>query len=151
MDVLIDIDDGFEKISSLPLEELTHFVLEHEGISPHVEVSLSFVSNEVISELNETYRNKRSPTDVLSFECDSEDEFEEATMGSFSLGDVVIAPDIALSQAKDYGVTFEEEINLLLVHGLLHLCGYDHIKDEEAEEMESLERSILSQWSERER
>lgn len=66
-----------------------------------------------------------------------------------TLGDVIIAPDVAIRQTAEFGTTFEEEISLLLVHGLLHLCGYDHIEDDEAERMESLESEILEAWTER--
>ena len=71
---------------------------------------------------------------------------EEAVL---TLGDVVIAPDVAIRQTAEFGTTFEEEISLLLVHGLLHLCGYDHVEDDEAERMESLEAEILEAWTKR--
>ena len=67
----------------------------------------------------------------------------------FELGDVIIAPDVASRQMREFGTTFEEEISLLLVHGLLHLCGYDHIEDDEAEVMEKREAEILEAWSKR--
>ncbi|MEG0505497.1 MAG: rRNA maturation RNase YbeY, partial [Raoultibacter sp.] len=86
-------------------------------------------------------------------ECDGPDEDVADTFGSqeqvYSLGDVIIAPDVAINQTKEFGTTFEEEISLLLVHGLLHLCGYDHIEDDEAERMESLESQILEAWTAR--
>ena len=56
---------------------------------------------------------------------------------------------MAASQAEEYGNSFEQEISLLLVHGLLHLCGYDHIQDDEAEVMEAREKELLTAWSER--
>jgi probable rRNA maturation factor len=62
------------------------------------------------------------------------------------LGDVVIAPDIAVAQAEEYGHTVEEELNLLLVHGILHLLGYDHEADEDAVVMQARERTLLEAW-----
>nr|WP_304902699.1 rRNA maturation RNase YbeY [Adlercreutzia caecimuris] len=62
---------------------------------------------------------------------------------------MVIAADVAEAQTHEYGTSFEEEVSLLLVHGLLHLCGYDHIQDDEAEVMEGREKELLTAWSER--
>lgn len=153
MNVLINYEYRREDLETLPLIELAYYVLEHEEQSQNCEVSISFVSNEAIAELNQKYRMKEGPTDVLSFECDGveDDDFvggsdEDAI---YALGDVVIAPDVAQTQTGEYGTTFEEEISLLLVHGLLHLCGYDHIDDEEAEQMEALEAKILQAWTQR--
>ena len=76
---------------------------------------------------------------------DEEDEaFPEGEL--FELGDVIIAPDVAEAQTAVFSTTFEQEISLLLVHGLLHLCGYDHIEDEDALEMQARERDILGAW-----
>ena len=88
---------------------------------------------------------------MLSFECDGLfDEMEDSEgFGAelFELGDIVIAVDVVERQAGGYGNTFEQEVQLMLVHGLLHLCGYDHIEDDEAEEMESLQADLLAAWS----
>ena len=96
-------------------------------------MSVSFVTDEAITQLNEKYRHKEGPTDVLSFERDGvDDDLSAMTLAEdpvYELGDVVIAPDVATRQTREFGTTFEEEISLLLVHGLLHLCGYDHIED----------------------
>lgn len=93
------------------------------------------------------------PTDVLSFECDNIADDMTAADGPacpiYELGDIIIAPDVAARQAEEYGNSFEQEISLLLVHGLLHLCGYDHIQDDEAEVMEGREKELLTAWSER--
>ena len=90
------------------------------------------------------------PTDVLSFECDNVpfDDEDVDDVEEYELGDVIIATDVALAQTEEFGTTFEEEVSLLTVHGLLHLCGYDHIEDEEAEIMEALEQSLLTAWDE---
>ena len=153
MDIQINYDYRKEDLEKLPLEELTRFVLAREDKPFNTEVSVSFVTDEAIAELNEKYRGKTGPTDVLSFECDGvDDDVSAMTLAEdpiFELGDVVIAPDVASRQTREFGTTFEEEISLLLVHGLLHLCGYDHVEDDEAEVMEKREAEILEAWSQR--
>lgn len=153
MDIQINYDYRKGDLEKLPLHELTQFVLSHENKPSNTEVSVSFVTDEAIAKLNETYRKKSGPTDVLSFECDgaplASEEPYSAQDHVYSLGDVVMAPDVATSQTREYGTSFEEEISLLLVHGLLHLCGYDHISDEEAQVMERREADILQAWSKR--
>ena len=153
MDIQINYDYRKEDLEKLPLHELTQFVLAREDKPFNTEVSISFVTDEAIAELNKRYRGKEGPTDVLSFECDGPDEDLSAMFGVeeavLTLGDVVIAPDVAIRQTAEFGTTFEEEISLLLVHGLLHLCGYDHVEDDEAERMESLEAEILEAWTKR--
>lgn len=149
MDVLINYEKGYESLSELPLEDLAKFALESENAPHHCEISLSLVSDEQIALLNEKYRGKDSPTDVLSFECDSVDDEDLLDQEVVALGDVVIAPDVARRQTDEYGTSFEQEMSLLLVHGILHLCGYDHVEDEEALEMEGREAEILRVWNSR--
>lgn len=150
MDIQINYDHRKEDLERLPLHELVVFVLSAEECPDNTEVSLSFVNDDAIAELNQQYRGKEGPTDVLSFECDGAVEDDDPAMEderAFVLGDVVIAPDVAERQTREFGTSFEEEVSLLLVHGLLHLCGYDHIEDDEAEVMETRESEILSAWA----
>ena len=152
MNILIDYRYRKDDLEKLPIEQLTRFVLDSEGKADNTEVSITFVDNDAIAELNRTYRGIDGPTDVLSFECDSiADEVSCEPDGSdvFELGDVIIAPDVAERQTKEFGTSFEEEISLLLVHGLLHLCGYDHIDDRDAELMEAREAELLGAWTNR--
>ncbi len=155
MDILFNYDYREEDLERLPLEKLARFVLAHEEKPDNTEVSISFVDDETIADLNERYRGKSGPTDVLSFECDGvENDFDAAVSAQepdlvFELGDVIIAPDVAMRQTYEFKTTFEEEVSLLLVHGLLHLCGYDHVEDDEAAVMESLEAEILAAWANR--
>ena len=153
MNIIINHDYRSDMTQDLPLEALARMVLEHEEMPANTEVSVTFVDNEEIARLNEEYRGKEGPTDVLSFECDGLfDEMEDSEgFGAeiFELGDIVIAVDVVDRQAGGYGNTFEQEVQLMLVHGLLHLCGYDHIEDDEAEEMESLQADLLAAWSAR--
>lgn len=94
-----------------------------------------------IQELNRSFRQKDRPTDVLSFPANEKDD----PFPSTSLGDVVISVDTARRQANEYGVLFEEEITRLLLHGILHLLGYDHegVPPVEAQAMRRLEKATL--------
>lgn len=108
------------------------------------ELSILLCDDGVITELNREYRGVNSPTDVLSFAMS---EGEDVGQGNAVLGDIVISVETALRQAREGGVSLSTEITSLLVHGLLHLLGYDHSTPEEAEIMfdksHELEQSIL--------
>ena len=150
MQINVLIDHGQDLVQSLDIEGLALFVLQEMNCPESTDVTISFVSNERIHELNKEYRGMDKPTDVLSFECDNVPFYDEDVddVEEYELGDVIIATDVALAQTEEFGTTFEEEVSLLTVHGLLHLCGYDHIEDEEAEIMEALEQSLLTAWDE---
>jgi probable rRNA maturation factor len=90
-------------------------------------VTVAFVSDRAMRELNRRWREKRGTTDVLSFSA-AQDEFEKAE--GLRLGDVVISVEQAARQAKEHGLRFDEEVSQLILHGVLHLCGYDHETDE---------------------
>jgi probable rRNA maturation factor len=85
-----------------------------------------FVSDRAMAELNQRWRGKRGTTDVLSFPA-AQDKFEKSE--GLTLGDVVISVRQAARQANENGLTFEDEVAQLILHGLLHLCGYDHAAD----------------------
>jgi probable rRNA maturation factor len=89
--------------------------------------TIAFISDRAMRELNRRWRGKRGTTDVLSFPA-GQDEFERVE--GASLGDVVISVEQAARQATAHGLEFEEEVAQLILHGLLHLCGYDHETDE---------------------
>ncbi|MBR6242160.1 MAG: rRNA maturation RNase YbeY [Ruminococcus sp.] len=103
-------------------------VLTTEKFGRDAEVSVSFVSNNEIRNLNKIYRNKDSVTDVLSFPLTSEDGTVEINpeTGAVQLGDVVISLETAVKQAANYGHSLEREVGFLTVHSMLHLLGYDH-------------------------
>ena len=90
-------------------------------------VTVAFVSDRAMRELNRLWRHKQGTTDVLSFPVE-QDEFEK-TEGS-SLGDIIISVEQAARQAKENGLTLDQEIAQLILHGLIHLCGYDHSTDD---------------------
>lgn len=125
---------------------LGEFVLVHEEVPEATELSIAIVSIDEMAELNERYRGVEGPTDVLSFGCD--EPCASASDEPITLGDVIIAPEIAEAQALELDTTVESELNLLLVHGVLHLLGYEHGSDKEAEVMQARERDLLDTWAE---
>jgi probable rRNA maturation factor len=107
------------------------------------EVSVSFVSDEEIHALNREYRGVDRPTDVLSFALDEGEAFPVGDAEERMLGDIVISVPRAVEQANEYGHSTIREIAFLLVHGFLHLCGYDHDDSESERVMFGLQEEIL--------
>ena len=106
-----------------------------------VEVAVVLVSDRAIAELNRSYRGITGPTNVLSFPADE----PLVPLGARQLGDVIISVETARREAEEGDMTFSHRMRWLLVHGLLHLLGYDHeVSDEEAERMERLEEQLLA-------
>lgn len=103
-----------------------HAVLDYEDFGKSAEISVSFVSNDEIQELNNQYREKDAPTDVLSFPLQGEGEFTLNEEGVCSLGDIVISVEKAVEQSNTFGHTLQREIAFLTVHSMFHLMGYDH-------------------------
>ncbi len=126
-------------------ERLAGFVLDREDVPEAAELSLAIVDLEEMTELNVRYRGTEGPTDVLSFGCD--DPCPVDSDEPIALGDVVIAPEVAEEQAQELGHTVEEELNLLLVHGVLHLLGYSHDSDDDAAAMQERERVLLEAYA----
>lgn len=144
MGVLISNDAELDTlISDCDIESAVAATLAHEGVERPVEVSVSFVDDEEMRGLNRTWRQIDAPTDVLSFECDSPFDEDIPQGESVELGDVILAPGVIAHQAPEFDATPVEECRLMLVHGLLHLLGYDHLDDEEAAAMEAREEEIL--------
>lgn len=120
--------------------------MECDSIPRNVkELSLVITNDLEIQELNKFYRKKNKATDVLSF---SQIENLSHGLPSRSLGDIVISYDTTIRQARNYKVTINQELLRLLIHGLLHLCGYDHerVSKSVAEKMRRLERKLFSQF-----
>ena len=123
-------------------------VLEYEHFDDPAEISVTFVDNAAIAELNNQYRNKPMPTDVLSFPMDElrpPKDGEESPLGM--LGDIVLCPEVTAAQASDSNRTPEQEADYLLIHGLLHLLGYDHAEPEEKKVMFGLNDRIIAAWT----
>lgn len=104
-------------------------------------VSVAIVSPREIKKLNKIYRKKDAVTDVLSFE--SEDEFGLDEEG---IGEIIICLDQAKKQARELKYSYKKEINRLVLHGYLHLLGFDHIKNKDAKTMEALEEKIMNKF-----
>ncbi|ROR71754.1 rRNA maturation RNase YbeY [Bogoriella caseilytica] len=136
-------ESGYEVVEE-EFAALARYVLEEMRIHPQAELSVLFVTTEVMTELHVRWMDEPGPTDVLSFPMDemrpgrSGEPLPEGT-----LGDIVLCPEVAATQAKEAGHSAEEEMLLLTVHGILHLLGYDHAEPEEEKEMFALQRKLL--------
>lgn len=144
MQVQVSSNRDPEPLALDAFERLGVFVLRMEEVPANAELSVAIVTIDEMAEMNERYRGKEGATDVLSFSCD--DPCPAASDEPIALGDVVIAPEVAEKQAAELGTTVESELNLLLVHGTLHLLGYDHETDEDAAVMQARERVLLAAW-----
>ncbi|MBO8136711.1 MAG: rRNA maturation RNase YbeY [Desulfotomaculum sp.] len=109
------------------------------------EVSLVFVDDAYIHQLNRTYRGVDKPTDVLSFAMEEGEEIPEAEDSRQLMGDIIISLQTAQSQAREYGHSMVREIAFLSVHGALHLLGYDHQGEEDTQVMRQMEERILTE------
>jgi len=123
----------------LPFQQMAEQILRLLSLE-QVELSIVLCDNAFIHPLNRDYRGKDQPTDVLSFSQREGGDPEDPM-----LGDVIISIERATEQAADHDNSISAELSLLLVHGILHLLGYDHEEDEEAEMMEAKEKEILCQ------
>lgn len=150
MNLFVDDPKRLEEGLLETMRKAAETCLLGEGLAPDgVEISLSFVSAEEIRELNRTYRGIDRVTDVLSFPliedlnelCDAEEQEEEDE--PVALGDVVICLDKAEEQAEEFGHSREREIVYLFVHSVLHLLGYDHMEDDEKQEMRAREEEVM--------
>jgi probable rRNA maturation factor len=132
--------------------------LVDEGVRGLCEVSLIFTDELTIASLNQQFMGKDGPTDVLSFPIEGEPDPTGRVPDAGGsgpgeppppemptlIGDVVVCPSVAATNAVEHDCTFDDEIALLIVHGVLHLRGWDHATDEEAERMEARERELLA-------
>jgi probable rRNA maturation factor len=150
--------------SDLPVDtlrwvKLAEAVLADEGVRSDTELSILFVDETSISDLNKRFLGKDGPTDVLAFPIDEEPSESGRSPDSGGsgpgftgepeevptlLGDVVICPKVAERNAPDHAGSYEDEMALLIVHGVLHLLGMDHMDEEEAAEMERREAELLA-------
>lgn len=140
------LDDQQElEVDAADLEAVADHVLRARGVPADMEVSLLLVDEDVIAELNAEYLGKDGPTDVLAFPIDEPGQvpYEEPAI----LGDVVICPAVAASQAPGHGRGTADELRLLVTHGLLHLLGMDHAEPDEEREMFSLTDDLLAGYA----
>ncbi|HAQ08628.1 MAG TPA: rRNA maturation RNase YbeY [Bacillus bacterium] len=133
-----------EEISEI--ENLLNFAGAKEKIQTGSELSVTFVSNERIQEINREYRDKDRPTDVISFAMEELGEGELEVIGADIprvLGDIIISVPKAREQADEYNHSVMRELGFLAVHGFLHLLGYDHITKEDEKKMFERQKEIL--------
>ena len=151
----VDADFGFniEEVAT----SVAKTVLETEGCDADIEVGLTITDNDGIHELNKEFRGIDSPTDVLSFpnvsyesagyfsvlSGEQRDDLLDPDTGKIMFGDIVINEDRVRSQADDYGHSIKREFAFLVAHSMLHLCGYDHMEEEEAKVMEKKQEDVL--------
>lgn len=146
MRALITFQHGSGAVDEARVADLAAFTAQHLSMPEPSEVSITFVDDAEMAVLNEEYRGKVGPTDVLSFECDNLDDGFPVGEEVFEAGDIIMALDVAARQAEELGHSLAEEVDTLLVHGILHLNGYDHIEDDEAAEMQMVQDEVLTLW-----
>ena len=129
------------------LSRLARFVMDRMRVHPLAELCVKAVDEDTISELNEKWMEGEGPTDVLAFPMDElrpgavNEEPEEGV-----LGDLVLCPEVAQRQGETAGHGRDAELELLTVHGILHLLGYDHAEPDEHRVMFGLQDDLLAQW-----
>ena len=146
MEIIFDDRQTYKKIDEDILDKVERVmlaVLDYEDYDDNYEVSLSFVDNEEIRNLNRDFRNIDRVTDVLSFPMLSDDEFD-IEYEVESLGDIVISIQRADEQAEEFDHSLEREICFLVCHSMFHLLGYDHMEEEEAKDMHRREEEVLN-------
>jgi probable rRNA maturation factor len=147
------LDESGDEVDVRELSRLARFAMDRMRVHPQAELCIKLVDEQTIAELNEQWMEKTGPTDVLAFPMDElrpglvDEEPEEGV-----LGDLVLCPAIAEQQAAEArgkgqaGHSTADEIDLLTVHGILHLLGYDHAEPEEHREMFGLQAQLLAEW-----
>ncbi|ANF48173.1 MULTISPECIES: rRNA maturation RNase YbeY [Priestia] len=152
MSLVIDFIDETNEVSEeqqKELEKLLEAAAIYENLQEDAEVSVTFVDNDRIQEINHQYRHKNQPTDVISFALEEMGEDEMQIIGDELprvLGDIVISIPKAHEQAEEYNHSFMRELGFLTVHGFLHLLGYDHETSEDEKEMFTRQKDILEQY-----
>lgn len=141
----------FENESDFPCSEsdlisLAEHAIEFMKLDRRVELSILAVDEDEMERLHIEWMDEEGPTDVLSFPMDELRPNQEFVEGQATLGDVVLCPSVAQRQAQSAGHSTEIELEILLVHGILHLLGFDHREAEEENEMFGLQRMIISEW-----
>ena len=145
MEINVLVDEGFEGCPEVGwLRSVAEQTLLVQGVSSDVELGLVITSQERVQELNKSYREKDEPTDVLAFYMTSVD-FIEPPDGMRHLGEVIISYPQAVLQAKEQRHSIKKELAVLIVHGVLHLLGYDHEEPGQERQMRGREADILSQ------
>ena len=141
------LDESGEGVDVKRLASLARFVMDRMRVHPLAELCIKAVDEDTIATLNHQWMEKDGPTDVLAFPMDElrpglvNEEPEEGV-----LGDLVLCPAVAARQATAAGHPTVDEIDLLTVHGILHLLGYDHAEPDDERLMFGLQRRLLGEW-----
>ncbi|CAH0141052.1 Endoribonuclease YbeY [Peribacillus sp. Bi96] len=148
IDLLDETNEVTEEAQQL-VESILQFAAKKENIELDTELSVTFVNNERIREINKEYRHKDSATDVISFALEEMGEDEVEIVGAEMprmLGDIIISIERTKEQAEEYGHSFDRELGFLALHGFLHLLGFDHMNEEEEKEMFTKQKEILEEY-----
>ena len=141
------LNESGADVDVMELSRLARFVIDRMRVHPQAELCIKLVDEDTIAELNKQWMDKEGPTDVLAFPMDElrpglvNEEPEEGV-----LGDLVLCHAVAERQAETAGHATADEVDLLTVHGILHLLGYDHAEPEEHREMFGLQARLLAEW-----
>ena len=152
MILTIDVMDETNRVTDEQqklVQDLLEYTANHEQVKEGSEVSVTFVDNNRIQEINKEYRQKDAATDVISFAMEEMGEGEVEIIGSDEpalLGDIIISIDRMEEQAKEYGHSNDRELGFLAVHGFLHLLGYDHMNEEDEKVMFTRQRELLDSY-----
>ena len=151
MEINVYFDKGLEDcLDAGWLKAIAAATLTAQKIGNNIEMGLVIANQQKVQQLNKIYRGKDMPTDVLAFTMFAESgniaeaDFTPPPDGVKHLGEVIISYPQAIIQAKEHHHSIKREVAILIIHGVLHLLGYDHIDDKEAKEMETEEAKILS-------
>jgi probable rRNA maturation factor len=144
VDVFLANEQGLP-VDEIRLSALARHALESEEVDDSVELSILFVSSDHMRRLNSRFAGDDYATDVLAFPMMEDDEDDAGLM----LGDVVVCPEVAVENAAKVGHELGAELDVLVVHGTLHLLGYDHQQEEDSAEMEERSRELLSSFDPR--
>lgn len=148
----VSLWDDFIQQNHIIIDDILKHTLrcaDHTALAlpPECELSLLFTDNDSISGLNLQYRGKKGPTNVLSFPLVVDKQERQHSSDPLCLGDIVVAYEVIESQANEQSKSFRDHTLHLLVHGFLHILGYDHESEEAATKMEALEIKILEKFS----
>ena len=145
MPIVFENESDFPCVES-ELVSLAAYALEYMKFDPRVELSILAVDEDEMERLHIEWMDEEGPTDVLSFPIDELRPNQEYVEGAATLGDVVLCPVVAQQQAGKAGHSTENELSILLVHGILHLMGFDHREPDEEREMFALQSKIVEEW-----
>lgn len=145
----IDETNEIEEAARQLVENILQFAAQKENIEEGTELSVTFVDNARIQEINKEYRNKDAATDVISFAMEEMGEDEIEIIGADMprmLGDIIISIERTKEQALEYGHSFDRELGFLALHGFLHLLGYDHMTESDEKVMFTKQKEILDEY-----